>query len=170
MCDENKSVSIAVNRKRVRSSGHHGVVSGEMSVMHNVHASGKLGVCSKRASQDKTSWGACEHACRGDEVRRCGLGSDGGLEERPEVGGKAQGDWTGSAEHVCDSFEANTYVTTECMEHCCSQCPAAVFHLPWSNVGRVTGKAVVHVLGCPEQGVRPSSHPQMPSRAEHSTG
>jgi hypothetical protein len=43
MCDEDESVSIAVNGKRVRSSGHHRAVSGVMSVMRNAHASGKLG-------------------------------------------------------------------------------------------------------------------------------
>jgi hypothetical protein len=102
MCDEDKSVSIAVNRKPVRSSEHHRAVSGEMLVMRNAHMLGKLGVCSKKASWDKTSWGVCEHVCQGDEARRCGLGSDRGLEERPEVGRKVQGDRTGSAECVCD--------------------------------------------------------------------
>jgi hypothetical protein len=102
MCDEEESVSIAVNSKPVHSSGHHGAVSREMSVMRNAHMSGKLGVCSEKVSRDETSWGACEHACRGDEARRCGLGSDRGSEERPEVGRKVQGDWTGSAECVCD--------------------------------------------------------------------
>jgi hypothetical protein len=35
MCDEDKSVSIAVNRKQVRSSGHCRAVFGVMSVMRN---------------------------------------------------------------------------------------------------------------------------------------
>jgi hypothetical protein len=43
-------VSIAVNGKRVRSSGHRGVVSGVMWVMCDVHALGKLGECSKETS------------------------------------------------------------------------------------------------------------------------
>jgi hypothetical protein len=102
MYDEDKSVSIAVNRKQVCSSGHCGAVSGEMLVMHDAHMSGKLGGCSKEASWDKTSWGVCEHVCRGGEARRCGLGSDRGSEKRPEDSREAQGDQMGSAERVCD--------------------------------------------------------------------
>jgi hypothetical protein len=73
-----------------------------MLVMCNARALGKFGVCSERASWDKTSWGACEHASRGDAARRCRLGSGGGSEERPEVSRKVQGDRTESTEHVYD--------------------------------------------------------------------
>jgi hypothetical protein len=50
MCDEDKSVSIAVNGKQVCSSGHHRAVSGVMLVMHNVRALGKFGGCSEEPS------------------------------------------------------------------------------------------------------------------------
>jgi hypothetical protein len=103
MCDEDKSVSIAVNRKQVCSGGHRGAVSGVMSVMRNVRKLGKLGGCCEERSQDGMSWGACEHACRGSEARRGGLGSGGELEMRSEVNGEVQGDQTGSAECVCDT-------------------------------------------------------------------
>jgi hypothetical protein len=63
---------------------------------------GKLRGCSKEVSWDKTGWGACEHACRGSEARRGRLGSDRESEKRLEDSGKAQGDQTGSTEHVCD--------------------------------------------------------------------
>jgi hypothetical protein len=96
-------VSIAVNRKRVRSSGHHGVVSGVMLVMCNARASVKLRECSEETSCDKASQGACERACRNSEARRGGLGSDGELEKRPEVDGEVRGGQTGSAERVCDT-------------------------------------------------------------------
>jgi hypothetical protein len=102
MCDENESVSIAVNRKPVHSSGHHGAVSGVMSLMCNVCTSGKFGGCSEEPSWDGTSWGACEHACWDSEARRSGLGSNGESEKRPEDGRKVQGGQTGSAECVCD--------------------------------------------------------------------
>jgi hypothetical protein len=125
MCDEEESVSIAVNGKPVRSSGHRGAVSGEMLVMRDVRALGKLGVCSKRASWDETSRGACEHVCRGDEARRCGLGSNGGSEERPEVGGKARGDWTGSTERVCDT--AAPLGSRQTQEHAAAS--------PWPSCG-----------------------------------
>jgi hypothetical protein len=77
MCDENESVSIAVNRKPVHSSGHRGAVSGVMLLMCNVCTSGKFGGCSEEPSWDRTSWGACERVCRDSEARGGGLGSDG---------------------------------------------------------------------------------------------
>jgi hypothetical protein len=55
MYDEDKSVSIAVNRKQVRSSGRCRAVSGEMLVMCGTHTLGKLRGCSEEVSQDKTS-------------------------------------------------------------------------------------------------------------------
>jgi hypothetical protein len=70
MCDEDESVSIAVNRKQVRSSGHRRAVSGVMSVMRNARALGKLGGCSKEASQDRVRQGACERVCWASETRR----------------------------------------------------------------------------------------------------
>jgi hypothetical protein len=103
MYDQDKSAFIAVNGKRVRSSGHCRVVSREMLVMHSVHTLGKLRGCSKEASWDKTSQGVCEHACQGSEATSGRLGSNRGLEERLEGSRKAQGDRTGSAEHVCDT-------------------------------------------------------------------
>jgi hypothetical protein len=103
MCDEDKSVSIAVNRKPVCSSGHCGAVSRVMSVMCNAHMLGKFRGCSKEPSWDRTGWGACERACWDSEARRSRLGSNGESEKRTEDGGKAQGDRMGSAERVCDS-------------------------------------------------------------------
>jgi hypothetical protein len=70
MCDEDESVSIAVNGKQVCSSGHRGAVSGVMSVMRNARALGKLGECSKEASQYRVCWGVCERACWASETRR----------------------------------------------------------------------------------------------------
>jgi hypothetical protein len=96
-------VSIAVNGKQVRSSGHCGAVSGVMLVMRNARTSVKLRECSKETSRDEVSWGACERACRDSEARRGGLGSDGESEKRPEVDREAQGGRTGSAERVCDT-------------------------------------------------------------------
>jgi hypothetical protein len=69
MYDEDKSVSIAVNRKQVRSSGHHRAVSGVMLVMCNARALGKLGGCSNEASRDRACWGTCEQACWASETR-----------------------------------------------------------------------------------------------------
>jgi hypothetical protein len=63
MCDEDESVSIAVNGKQVRSSGHCGAVSGVMLVMRDARMLGKLGGCSEEASRDGAHWGACERAC-----------------------------------------------------------------------------------------------------------
>jgi hypothetical protein len=80
MCDEDKSVSIAVNGKPVHSSGHRRAVSGVMLVMRNAHLLGKFGECSKETSWDRASWGVCERVCRDSEARRGGLGSDGELE------------------------------------------------------------------------------------------
>jgi hypothetical protein len=119
MYDEDESVSIAVNGRQVHSSGHCRAVSGVMSVMHNARALGKLGGCSKETSWDEASWGACEHACWASEVRRGGLGSDRESEMRPEVDRNAQGDWTGSTEHVCDSCHdcqgvANQFMVAIC--------------------------------------------------------
>jgi hypothetical protein len=71
MHDEDKSVSIAVNGKRVCSSEHRGAVSGVMSVMRNVHALGKLGGCSEEASWDRARWGMCEQVCQASETRQC---------------------------------------------------------------------------------------------------
>jgi hypothetical protein len=76
MRDEDESVSIAVNGKRVRSSEHHGAVSGVISVMCDARMLGEFGECSKETSWDGASRGACERACRGSEVRRGRLGSD----------------------------------------------------------------------------------------------
>jgi hypothetical protein len=104
MWDEDESVSIAVNGKPVRSSGHRGAVSRVMSVMRNACASGKLGECFEETSWDGASWGVCEHACWDSEARRGGLGSDRELERRPEDSGKVQGDQTGFAERVCDTL------------------------------------------------------------------
>jgi hypothetical protein len=42
MYDEDKSVSIAVNRKQVHSSGHRGAVSREMLVMCSARMLGKF--------------------------------------------------------------------------------------------------------------------------------
>jgi hypothetical protein len=70
MRDEDESVSIAVNGKRVRSSEHRGAVSGVMSVMRDVRTVGKLGGCSKEASRDGARWGVCERACQASEMRR----------------------------------------------------------------------------------------------------
>jgi hypothetical protein len=70
MCDEDKSVSIAVNGEQVRSSGHRRAVSRVMLVMRNVCALGKLGGCSEEASWDGVHWGACEWACQASETRR----------------------------------------------------------------------------------------------------
>jgi hypothetical protein len=70
MRDEDKSVSIAVNGKQVRSSEHHRAVSGVMLVMRDVRTLGKLGGCSKEASRDGARWGVCEQACRASETRR----------------------------------------------------------------------------------------------------
>jgi hypothetical protein len=70
MCGEDESVSIAVNGKRVRSSGHCGAVSGVMSVMRDAHTLGKLGECSEEASRDGAHWGVCEWACWASETRR----------------------------------------------------------------------------------------------------
>jgi hypothetical protein len=69
MRDEDESVSIAVNRKQVHSSGHCGAVSGVMSVMCNARALGKLGGCSNEASWDGARQGACERACQASETR-----------------------------------------------------------------------------------------------------
>jgi hypothetical protein len=96
-------VSIAVNGKQVRSSGHHGVVSGVMSVMRNACTSVKLRECSEETSCNKVSQGACERACRNSEARRGGLGSNGESEKRPEVDREVRGGRTGSAERVCDT-------------------------------------------------------------------
>jgi hypothetical protein len=63
MRDEDESVSIAVNGKRVHSSEHRGAVSGMMSVMHDVRALGKLRGCSEEASRDGARQGVCERAC-----------------------------------------------------------------------------------------------------------
>jgi hypothetical protein len=70
MRDENESVSIAVNGKRVRSSEHCGAVSGVMSVMRDARALGKLGGCSEEASRDGARRGVCERACRASGTRR----------------------------------------------------------------------------------------------------
>jgi hypothetical protein len=69
MHDEDKSVSIAVNGKRVRSSEHRGAVSGVVLVMCNACALGKLGGCSDEASRDGAHWGACEWVCWASETR-----------------------------------------------------------------------------------------------------
>jgi hypothetical protein len=63
MRDEDESVSIAVNGKRVRSGEHRGAVSGVMSVMRDARALGKLGGCSEEVSRDGARWGVCERAC-----------------------------------------------------------------------------------------------------------
>jgi hypothetical protein len=70
MHDEDESVSIAVNGKRVRSSEHRRAVSGVMSVMRDARALEKLGGCSEEASWDGARWGVCERACRASETRR----------------------------------------------------------------------------------------------------
>jgi hypothetical protein len=70
MRDEDESVSIAVNGKRVRSSEHRGAVSGVMSVMRDARALGKLGGCSEEASRNGAHWGVCERACQAGETRR----------------------------------------------------------------------------------------------------
>jgi hypothetical protein len=69
MRDEDESVSIALNGKRVRSSEHCGAVSGVMSVMHDARALGKPGGCSEEASRDRARWGVCEQACQASETR-----------------------------------------------------------------------------------------------------
>jgi hypothetical protein len=89
MYDEDNSVSIAVNRKQVHSSGHCGMVSREMLVMCGARALGKLRGCSKEASWDKVSRGACKCACWGSKTKRCRLGSKEGF------GDKARGWQTG---------------------------------------------------------------------------
>jgi hypothetical protein len=70
MHDEDKSVSIAVNGKRVRSSEHRGAVSGVMSVMRAARALEKLGGCSEETSWGGARRGVCERACRASETRR----------------------------------------------------------------------------------------------------
>jgi hypothetical protein len=70
MRDEDKSVSIAVNGKQVRSSEHHGAVSRVMSVMCDVRTLGKLRGCSEEASRDGARQGVCERACQASETRR----------------------------------------------------------------------------------------------------
>jgi hypothetical protein len=70
MRDEDESVSIAVNGKRVRSSEHCGAVSGVMLVMRNARTLGKLGGCSEEASRDGARRGVCERACQASETRR----------------------------------------------------------------------------------------------------
>jgi hypothetical protein len=70
MCDEDESVSIAVNGKQVRSSGHCRAVSGVMPVMRNVRVLGKLRRCSEEASWDRVRQSACEQACWASETRR----------------------------------------------------------------------------------------------------
>jgi hypothetical protein len=70
MRDEDKSVSIAVNGKRVCSSEHRRAVSRVMLVMRDARALGKLGGCSEEASRDKARWGVCERACRASGTRR----------------------------------------------------------------------------------------------------
>jgi hypothetical protein len=69
-----------------------------------------------------------------------------------------------------NGFKVNRHVTTECIEHRRGQYLATLFYLLWSKVGRVAGDAVLRVLGRPERGVKPSSRPRTPSRAERSTG
>jgi hypothetical protein len=54
MYDEDESVSIAVNVKRVHNSGRRGAVSREMLVMRSARALGKLGGCSHCKS-----WAQC---------------------------------------------------------------------------------------------------------------
>jgi hypothetical protein len=70
MRDEDESVSIAVNGKRVRSSECRGAVSGVMSVMRDARALGKLGGCSEETSRGGARRGVCERACRASETRR----------------------------------------------------------------------------------------------------
>jgi hypothetical protein len=114
MRDEDKSVSIAVNGKRVRSSEHRRAVSGVMSVMRDAHALGKLGGCSEEASQDGACWGVCEWACRASETQGgCGLRSGKESEMGPEVDGETRGDQRGSAERVCDRHGASQMANWE---------------------------------------------------------
>jgi hypothetical protein len=80
--------------------------------------------------------------------------------------------WRPSEPTVSDEngFKVNRHVTTECIEHRRGQYLVTLFYLLWSKVGRVAGNAVLRVLGRPERGVKPSSRPRTPSRAERSTG